>query len=78
LFRGLGRVFAFTGDSSGTNLPQQFSPWSHFKTVEIRQGEPMPGVDVAECLADLEAFGIHITDAHVRITERVVPQGVHG
>jgi hypothetical protein len=32
----------------------------------------MPGVDVAECLADLEEFGVHVTDAHVRITEQAV------
>ena len=78
LFRGPGRVFGFTGDSSGVNLPPQFSPWSHFKSVEMQQGEPMLGVDVAECLADLEAFGVHVTDVHVRITEQAVSQSVSG
>jgi len=76
LFRGPGRVFGFTGDPSGTNLPQQFAPWSHFKTVEMQRGESMPGVEVAECLADLDAFGVHVTDAHVRITEQAVAQSV--
>jgi len=75
LFRGPGRVFGFTGDNSGANLPTQFSPWSHFKTVEMQHGESMPGVDVTECLADLEAFGVHVTDAHVRITEQSITQG---
>ncbi|HZX27964.1 MAG TPA: hypothetical protein VFF16_12895 [Telluria sp.] len=69
LFRGPGRIFAFTGDLAGANLPAQFAPWTHFKTVVMHPGEPMPGVDVDECLADLETFGIHVTDAHVRITE---------
>jgi hypothetical protein len=72
LFRGPGRVFGFTGDLSGANLPSQFAPWAHFKTVEMQRDEPMPGVDVAECLADLEEFGVHVTDAHVRITEQAV------
>ena len=78
LFRGPGRVFGFTRDSSGAKLPQQFAPWSYFKTVEMQQGQPMPGVDVNECIADLEAFGVHVTDAHVRITEQAVPQSVRG
>lgn len=72
LFRGPGRVFCFTSDPKGTNLPPQFAPWSLFKSVEMRQGETMPGVDVDECLADLEAFGVHVTDAHVRITDQAV------
>jgi hypothetical protein len=46
--------------------------------VEMQQGESMPGVDVAECLADLEAFGVHVTDAHVRITQQAVQQGGRG
>ena len=72
LFRGPGRIFGFSQDESGVNLPQKFSPWAHFKTVEMREGEPMPGVDVGECLQDLGTYGVHVTDAHVRITEQVV------
>jgi hypothetical protein len=72
LFRGPGRVFGFTGDQSGANLPAQFAPWAPFKTVEMTEGEAMPGVVVDECLADLAAFGVHVTDAHVRITEQAV------
>ncbi len=75
LFRGPGRVFGFTADLSGANLPAQFAPWSHFMSVEMRQGEPMAGVEVDECLADMETFGVHVTDAHVRITEQAVQHG---
>lgn len=78
LFRGPGRIFGFTCDLSGANLPPQFAPWAHFKTVEMRRGESMPGVDVAECLADLQAIGVHVTDAHVRITEQAMQQGGQG
>jgi hypothetical protein len=29
-------------------------------------------VEARECLDDIEKYGFHITDAHVRITESVV------
>ena len=38
----------------------------------MQPGHPMPGVDVDECLGDLETFGVHVTDAHVRITEQAL------
>lgn len=72
LFRGPDRVFGFTADPSGANLPPQFAPWSLFKTVEMQRDQPMPGVDVVECLSDLESFNVHVTDAHIRITEQAV------
>lgn len=69
LFRGLGRIFGVTGDAAGANLPDRYAPWTAFKAVEMVRGQPLPGVDVDECLDDLEVFGFHVTDAHVRITE---------
>lgn len=72
IFRGVGRVFGFTGDRSGANLPPGYGPWTAFRSVEMAPGEPMPGVNVDECLADLEAHGFHLTDAHVRITDRAL------
>lgn len=78
IFRGTGRIFGFTAQSSGENLPTRYAPWDAFKAVEMREGEPMPGVDVDECLADLEAFGMHITDAHVRITDEAIRQSSAG
>jgi hypothetical protein len=36
------------------------------------QAQPMPGVDVDDCLRDILKFGVHITDAHVRITEQAM------
>jgi hypothetical protein len=35
----------------------------------------MAGVEVDECLADMQTFGVHVTDAHVRITEQAVQHG---
>jgi len=71
-FRGPERVFGFTTDPSGSNLPSRYGPWTPFKTLELREGERVPGVDVTECLRDIGAHGMHITDAHVRITEQAL------
>jgi len=71
-FRGPGRIFGFTQDSTGANLPQQFAPWTSFKSIELNRDQPNPGVNANECLDDIEKFGFHITDAHTRITETVV------
>jgi hypothetical protein len=73
IFRGPGRVFAFTEDATGNNLPSQFGPWNSFKTIDLsREGEPTPGVEANDCLDDIEKHGFHITDAHVRITDRAL------
>lgn len=72
LFRGDGRVFAATADPEGTNLPSGYGPWARFKSVEMIASEPMPGVDVDTCLADIAAHGFHLTDAHVRITDQAL------
>jgi hypothetical protein len=72
LFRGPGRVFGFTEDETGGNLPARFAPWSAFKSVELSRGTATPGVDADSCLDDIEKHGFHITDAHVRITDSVL------
>lgn len=72
LFKGPGRVFAVSADPTGADLPARYAPWAAFKTLELRRGEATPGLDVDECLDDLEAFGVHVTDAHARITEQAL------
>jgi hypothetical protein len=73
IFRGPGRVFGCTEDATGANLPSQFSPWTAFKSIDLsRDGEPQAGLNAKECLEDIERYGFHITDAHVRITQSVV------
>jgi len=70
LFRGQGRVFGCTRDAAGSNLPSQYGPWTLFKTLDMNRGEePRPGIRTDECLDDVEKYGFHLTDAHVRITE---------
>jgi hypothetical protein len=73
LFRGPGRIFGCTENATGANLPSQFGPWNSFKSIILnRDGEPTPGVDTRECLDDIEKYGFHLTDAHVRITEKAI------
>ena len=72
-FRGTGRVFAFTADATGSNLPPRYGPWTAFKVIDLnRDGQPTPGVHTGECLDDIEKHGFHITDTHVRITESAI------
>lgn len=72
IFRADGRVFGFTADSGGENLPSKYGAWVPFKTLAMEKGAPQPGVNVDECLDDIARFGFHITDAHVRITQNAV------
>jgi hypothetical protein len=70
VFRAAGRVFGATPDEAGLNLPTDLGTWNHFKTISMTRGVPVPGLHVEECLDDIERFGFHVTDAHVRITDR--------
>jgi hypothetical protein len=72
IFRGPDRIFGFTAQSDGTNLPSQYAPWTVFKTMDLTIGTTQAGVNVTECLDDIQKHGFHLTDAHVRITERAV------
>jgi hypothetical protein len=73
IFSGPGRIFGCTGDATGGNLPSRFAPWNAFKSIDLsRDGEPRAGVNAGECLDDIEKYGFHVTDAHVRITETVL------
>ena len=70
IYRATGRVFGCTADETGSNLPSQIGLWQAFKTIELEKGgHEVPGIDGDECLSDIETYGFHITDAHVRVTE---------
>ena len=73
VLRGQDRVFGFTLDEQGTNLPRQYGPWTAFKTIELYHDEPYQGVDVSVCLDDISKHGFHLTAAHKRITHLAVP-----
>jgi hypothetical protein len=65
-------MFGFTARSDGTNLPSQYAPWTAFKTIDLTRGTTQAGVNVTECLDDIEKHGFHLTAAHGRIIERAV------
>src|ERR1700744_462489 len=67
--KGQDRVFGFTLDEQGSNLPRQYGPWTPFKTIELYHDEPYLGVDVSACLDDIGKYGFHLTAAHKRITD---------
>lgn len=72
IFRGPGRVFGFTTDALGSNLPARFAPWESFKSVVLTRDTATPGVNANACLDDIGDHGFHITDAHVRITDQML------
>lgn len=72
IFRGPGRAFGVTREEAGANLPTQFAPWAYLKSAELDRERAMPGIDSRECIDDIAEYGFHITDAHVRITHRVL------
>jgi hypothetical protein len=72
VFRGTGRVFAFIENGSAVDLPERYAPWTLFKVIEVVRGQAQPGIEVDDCLDDITRYGIHITDAHVRITEQAI------
>ncbi|HEY4049291.1 MAG TPA: patatin-like phospholipase family protein, partial [Acidobacteriaceae bacterium] len=76
VLRGQDRVFGFTLDEHGTNLPRQYGPWATFKTVELYHDEPYQGVDVSGCLDDISKHGFHLTAAHKRITHLALAKSV--
>ena len=72
IFRAEGRVFGLTQDARGANLPAGLGSWATFKSLELNRGMTQAGVNVDECLDDIEKYGFHLTDAHVRITQLYV------
>ena len=71
-FGGAGRVFGFMENATGSNLASQYGAWTAFKALDLsRDGAALPGVNTSECLDDIQKYGLHVTDAHTRITERV-------
>jgi hypothetical protein len=70
IFKGAGRVFGFTENATGLNLPTQYGPWRALEIMELDQdGQPTVGVDSQACLDDIDNHGFHLTDAHAPIAE---------
>lgn len=78
IFKGAGRVFCVVEQGGGQALPGQYGPWTEFKSLEMQPGQPQPGVEVDECLDDIARYGFHLTDAHVRITDKALGSAATG
>src|ERR1700733_15342801 len=78
VLRGQDRVFGFTLEEQGTNLPRQYGPWTAFKTIELHHDEPYQGVDVTVCLEYLGRHGFHLTAAHKCITHLALESRADG
>lgn len=68
VFRGAGRVCAFVRVELQEALPRRYGPWECLASIELTRGEAHPSVLVNDCLDDIADFGVHVTDAGIRIT----------
>jgi hypothetical protein len=41
-FRGPDRIFGFTQDDGGANLPIKFAPWTAFKSTDLVRASRRP------------------------------------
>ena len=70
-FRGPGRIFGFTTDETGANLPEKYAPWTPFSSVidMHRDAAPTPGSTLTIVCPTSRLKGFHLTDGHIRISE---------
>lgn len=70
IFKGKGRIYGFTEDATGANLPSQHGPWSQHKTLDMNRGEtPRIAVNTDEALDDIEKQGFHVIRTEIVVTE---------
>jgi NTE family protein len=72
VFTSRDRVFGFSLNEQGTNLPQQFGPWVSVSAIELYDDESHQGFDMTACLEDITQYGFHLTAAHKRITQLAI------
>lgn len=73
VFSAPKRVFGFTENVGGVNLPTQLGPWKAFTELDMNRGEtPRIGVSTDEALDDLEKKGYHLVETKIVVTEKVV------
>ena len=61
VFRGIEGVIGVTQDQRGTNLPDYPGPWQYWKDADLKAGEPLIGVNVADAISDVSTKGYHLT-----------------
>lgn len=64
------KVYGFTVDATGANLPGEQGPWVPFKSIEMKAGEKgRIGVDTDAVLMGIADNGYYLTAAAVKFEE---------
>jgi hypothetical protein len=64
------KVYGFTSDATGANLPAQEGPWNPFKSLEMNAGEKgRIGVDTDAVLMGIADRGHYLTAAEIKFEE---------
>jgi hypothetical protein len=72
------RLYGFTEDRSGGNLPTQLAPqgWKLLNTIEIHPGEgPRAGMDVEDIQAEIRKHGFCVKKDAISVRHFQVPAG---
>ena len=61
VFSGRSRVYGFTTDATGGNLPERHGPWTRFKDIKMKRDDPPRiSVDTNTALDDIRDHGYHL------------------
>lgn len=61
VFTNQRRVYGFTNDATGGNLPVRHGPWIPFKKIKMNRGDkPRIAVNTDHALDDIEDHGYHL------------------
>lgn len=64
------KVYGFTADATGANLPDQQGPWIPFKSLKMNVGEKgRIGVDTDAVLMGISDHGYYLTAAEVKFED---------
>jgi len=71
------KLFGFTPDQKGQNLPGAQGPWRYFKSVDLSSGgADLIGESKANIQSGIEINGFHIAGAEIRVGEELVKSNV--
>ena len=64
------KVYGFTPDATGANLPAEQGPWKAFKSLDMNSGEtPRSGVNSDAVLIGIHDRGYYLTAAEIKFEE---------
>ncbi|WP_432814404.1 hypothetical protein [Sphingorhabdus sp.] len=72
VFKGKGKVYGFTLDATGANLPASHGPWTPSKSIDMQRGEtPRIAVNTDAALDNIEKHGFHLQGVSIVSTEGI-------